>query len=160
MLSSQVTAGADAPFDPDRISAPPLRRLHDYWRAKAGTRPLPARADLDPVEIPWALGHLSLIDVLPDGDFRFRLDAPRNAEFFKLDMTGKTLADYPYPDRAVFMRRSYAAAARGVPQLAQRDFTLEFRRWRYEILLLPLAPAGGRVDILMSMLHIGDEMRV
>lgn len=148
------------PFDPETIRPPRLRRLYDYWLAKAGTRPMPARAEIDPVEIPWAIGHLSLIDVEPGGEYRFRLDAPRNAEFFKRDMTGLTLADYPFPERATFMREGYdAVVASRQPHLAARDFTIDYRHWRYEILLLPLSTDGEKVNMLMSMLEIGREQR-
>lgn len=148
------------PFDPESIRPPRLRRLYDYWLAKAGTRAMPARADIDPVEIPWAIGHLSLIDVEPGGDYRFRLDAPRNAEFFKRDMTGLTLAEYPFPDRAAIMREDYdAVVATGRPHMATRDFSIDYRRWQYEVLLLPLSADGERVNMLMSMLEIGRELR-
>jgi len=149
------------PFDPGDLRAPALRRLHAYWAGKAAGRDMPARADIDPVEIPWALRYLSLIDVEPGGEFRFRLDAVGTAEFFKRDMTGLTLSDYPFPDRARFMRAGYAHVARQrTPLHAVRDFAIEFRRWRYEILLLPLSEPDRPVDIIMSMLQIFDEVRV
>jgi len=153
-------APAGSGFDPGSIHSLRLRRLYDYWLAKADARALLARADIDPVEIRWAIGHLSLIDVDPGGEYRFRLDAPRNAEFFKRDMTGLTLAEYPFPERAGFMRAGYdAAVATRRPQLAARDFTIDYRRWQYEILLLPLSTDGDKVNMLMSMLEIGRELR-
>jgi hypothetical protein len=161
-MSEQIEphAPAGSGFDPGSIHSPRLRRLYDYWLAKAGARALPARADIDPVEIPWAIGHLSLIDVEPGGEYRFRLDAPRNAEFFKRDMTGLTLAEYPFPERAAFMREGYnAAVASRRPYLAARDFTIDYRRWQYEILLLPLSADGERVNMLMSMLEISRDLR-
>src|SRR3546814_12117958 len=37
---------------------PELLRLLDYWRAKRRGRPMPSRKDIDPTEIPWALGRV------------------------------------------------------------------------------------------------------
>ena len=45
-----------------------------YWQSLRRGRKMPARADLDPVEIPTTLPGALLVDVLDDPlDFRFRL---------------------------------------------------------------------------------------
>ena len=45
-----------------------------YWDRKRGGRRMPARANIDPMEIPHLLGHVMLLDVLgPPLDFRYRL---------------------------------------------------------------------------------------
>jgi PAS domain len=45
-----------------------------YWNRKRGTRAMPARADIDPVEIRHILPNIILVDVLCDPlDFRCRL---------------------------------------------------------------------------------------
>ncbi|MCH2395582.1 PAS domain-containing protein [Oceanibaculum sp.] len=52
-----------------------LRQLYDYWEGKRGNRLMPARTDIDPVEIPGLLPNLILIDV-ERGErnrYRFRL---------------------------------------------------------------------------------------
>src|SRR5690606_7328274 len=57
---------ADAPDD--------LRRLVAYWIARAAGRPMPAFADIDPVEIPWALSRVYVVRVVDGGaDFVYRL---------------------------------------------------------------------------------------
>lgn len=51
-----------------------LADLHAYWRRRCGKQPFPARADIDPVDIPALLEYLVLMDVLRDPlDFRYRL---------------------------------------------------------------------------------------
>lgn len=51
-----------------------LRELLEYWRSKRGSRLMPARADIDPIEIPTLLPIIGLVDVLDGGArFRFRL---------------------------------------------------------------------------------------
>ena len=50
------------------------RHVFDYWVAKRGARKMPARADLEPGDIPGHLPDIGLVDVLPDEPyFRYRL---------------------------------------------------------------------------------------
>lgn len=53
---------------------PAHAEIRAYWAGKRERGRLPARRDIDPVEIPHLLRHLLLIDVLgPPLDFRYRL---------------------------------------------------------------------------------------
>ena len=47
----------------ERIQHPDLRTLYDYWNERRRERRWPARADINPVDLKFALGNLSLIDV-------------------------------------------------------------------------------------------------
>jgi hypothetical protein len=40
-----------------------FRRLYDYWHEKRGTRAMPSRADIDPLELKGVLGWVLLLDV-------------------------------------------------------------------------------------------------
>jgi hypothetical protein len=55
------------------LADPILGNALAYWRAKRGSRPMPARRDIDPVEIPKLLPHVQLIEIMPDGRSRYRL---------------------------------------------------------------------------------------
>ena len=56
------------------LVSPVLKRLLDYWNAKRGQRPMPARADILPSEIKELLPAIILFDVIEGGrDFRVRL---------------------------------------------------------------------------------------
>ena len=48
----------EPPFD---IPEPRLRSLYDYWHSKMHGHDLPARADIDPLEMKQWLGNLMLI---------------------------------------------------------------------------------------------------
>jgi hypothetical protein len=48
------------------IAEPLLRRLADYWLSRRAGRLMPSRGDIDPLDIPWALPHLFLIDCIAD----------------------------------------------------------------------------------------------
>jgi hypothetical protein len=59
-------------------SHPKLHRLSAYWSGKCRGGRLPARADIDPVEIPDILPYVVLWDVVDGGrDFRIRLAGTR-----------------------------------------------------------------------------------
>ncbi len=78
--------------------APPFTdvRLQDaytYWRAKAAAagRDLPGRADIDPTEIPRLLPDVMLVDVLPEGRYRYRLIGTENSAAHGVSATGRFL---------------------------------------------------------------------
>lgn len=134
------------------LASPILRRLLGHWRAlPAGVAGLPAPRALDPVEIPWALGAITLVDVEgvpPDCEFRFALDGSWQVERYGFDMTGKTLTEFPEPETRDLIRRSYMEVVRARRPIGRvRDLMLDGRPRRYEALLLPFG-ADGRVTRL------------
>ena len=134
------------------ISSPLLRRLHAHWLAlvPAGGG-LPAPRALDPVDVPWALGAISLVDVAgdpPDCRFVYALDGSWQVERYGFDMTGKPLEAFPKPETRDLIRDSYLEVVRArVPFARRRDLMLDGRHRRYEALLLPFGE-GGRVTRL------------
>ncbi|MBI1245274.1 MAG: PAS domain-containing protein [Alphaproteobacteria bacterium] len=143
-------------FDPATMANTRLRRLYDYWDARRGGRDMPARADIDAVEIGWALGDVSLIDVLPDGDFRWRVDGTNLSAFFGCDMGGRKLSQYPFPEFIEKLRaRLLAPVRRREPVFETSMFEHGDYRWNYDTLMLPLAADGRNVDMLIQMIDIG-----
>jgi len=142
-------------FDPDTIVSPRLKRLHAYWDAKRGDRPMPSRADIDPVDIPWILGNLSLIEVRGDDDFFWRLDGSNLTAFFGCEMTGRSISQYPFPAYIEKMRATLRAAvlANGPSRIVRR-YSSQTQKWNYESLFLPLSADGSRIDMLMQALAI------
>lgn len=140
------------------IESPILRRFFEYYLEKRGDRPFPARADLDPVDFPYALGDITLVDVHHNPlNFSFRLDGSRHVERFGFDLTGRSLDEFPYPE----MRQAIFDSYRDVVEKreARRDFReLESAgRWfRYETLLLPLSSDGTTIDMIVSAISFHD----
>lgn len=61
-------------IDFSHIQDPRLARLADYWQGKRGDRPIPFRADIDPVDFPWLLTNVWLVQYEPAQDrFLYRL---------------------------------------------------------------------------------------
>ena len=77
-----------------------LRRLYEYWSGKRGDRRFPSRADIDPVDMVFALGNVILAEVLPETPprFRIRLHGSALAQFVGYDLTGKMLDEMPVPE--------------------------------------------------------------
>jgi hypothetical protein len=152
MLRTRIdTNGTTTHMMPAKIvfSSKLLRRLHAHWLAlPAAAAGLPSPRALDPVDIAWALGAISLVDVTGDPPacrFHYTLDGSWQVERYGHDMTGKTLEDFPEPETRELIRGSYleVVAAR-TPFARKRDLMLDGRHRRYEALLLPFGD-GGRV---------------
>jgi hypothetical protein len=56
----QPTSDFSLDFQSDK-----LRKLHRYWQGKLAGRAMPARADIEPTEIPALLPHIALVGVEP-----------------------------------------------------------------------------------------------
>ena len=78
---------------PDGLS-PRLVALFDYWRSKTRGRVMPARADIDPVEMKTLLPYIMLFDVEgPPLDFRVRLIGTAITAIARADHTGRRLTE-------------------------------------------------------------------
>ena len=78
------------------VAAPSSERIRDlatYWQAKRGARFAPRRADIDPAEIPAHLPHLFMVDVLPGGEYRYRLVGSELVSRTGRDATGHILSE-------------------------------------------------------------------
>lgn len=124
----------------DRI----LTRLLAYWRAKAPPGRLPARADIDPADIPDLLGHLMMVEGAGES-FRCRLCGTAIAEAYGRELTGKTFAEaFASEGAARAAHHCRLACEQGRPVVAHsayrnaRDTPLVATR-----LLLPLADDGS-----------------
>jgi hypothetical protein len=142
----------------DQLESPTLRRFFEYYLAKAGERPFPARRDLDPVDFSYALGDITLIDVTHDPlKFSFRLDGSRHVERFGFDLTGRSLDDFPFPEMRQAIYESYSDVVQGrVPRRYYRDLESSGRWFRYETLILPLSDDGETINMLISAISFHD----
>ena len=133
------------------IREPRLQRLFAYWCAARRGRPMPARRDLDPLDFPYALGYVMLVDVLREPlRFRVRLHGSEITQRVHYDLTGKLLDDIPDPEyRRYAIKRCRALVAAARPLRLEQDRELDGRIHRYEALWLPLSDDQVRVTMLM-----------
>ncbi len=134
------------------IRSAQLRELYAYWRLKAANRKLPARADIDPCEIPTLLPYLCLIDVVGNpAAFRYRLIGTKVVDLRGNDITGRWVDDDLYPKNLhdVVTMMSSAVETRA-PVVGHNRFWVPGKTWsKVEWLNLPLSTNGERIDMLL-----------
>jgi len=128
-----------------------LSRLLDDWIAARGARALPSRHDLPPEKLRELLGDVTLFDVLGPRSFRYRLVGTRIEYGRDIRLTGTLLDEHP---DQVFAEYAIAVCAEAVatrlPVWRDVDLAGRTRRFRHEVLVLPLSADGEHVDTLMS----------
>lgn len=113
---------------------------------------MPSRADLDPLDIRFAIGDVILVDVLEGTPprFRIRLHGTNLSERTRFDLTGKMLDEMPAPEFRELSTRSFRRVVRTrEPLHAHAERLLDNRMQRYEAVILPLSSDGETVDRLM-----------
>jgi PAS domain len=151
---------ADVPAAGEPASSPiadlRLRQAHEYWRCKAAARAMPCRADIDPTEIPRLLPDVMLVDVLPEGRYRYRLIGTENTQAHGMNATGRYLDEVlPGPeykahvialyDESVAVRRAlYSECLFIAPQQRAPER-------HTKVLFMPLAEDGETVNMVFVM---------
>lgn len=135
-----------------------IRGLAAYWQAKRGDRLAPRRADIDPAEIRAHMPTLMMVDVLADGDYRYRLIGTALTEGRGRAATGQRLtelmADRPTAMRQMKERFDSVVAARA-PVYARGEVYWETRAddlRMFECGYFPLSDDGETVNIILAEL--------
>lgn len=135
------------------IAEPELKALYDYWDGRRGARRMPARADIDPLDIPHLLRHLVLLEtdeVIEN--FRYRLYGTAVAEGFGEERTGKSFADLKHVDNIDEARAGYRSVhADGEPHYFPDRAVSSLQHFTsYSRLLLPLSNDGRLVNMILG----------
>ncbi|MFN3461547.1 MAG: PAS domain-containing protein [Oceanibaculum sp.] len=132
-----------------------LRRLFAYWCAKRKGRPMPARADIDPTEIPWALPQIFLVDYTPESGFCYRLAGTDLSSIYgHSNLKGMTLEDILGPEKAAVVKSRWLPLVEHKQVLCMKGvvYLPTDRTPIGERLMLPLADAAdGPVTGLLGM---------
>lgn len=147
-----------AAWSPDLLadSHASLRQLYAYWDARRGARTMPARSDIDPVDLKALLPVLILIDVVPDARrYTYRLVGTREVEMRGRDPTGKSILEAYYgesaEDTTFYLDRVVQARE---PVLYRGTYQpLTTRTQRDDVLFLPLSKDGEAVNMIMLLSH-------
>jgi hypothetical protein len=137
---------------------PATAQFYRYWAAKRGTRPMPARADIDPVEMrPWLAG-VALIDVqrqpAPGRPYalRYRLIGTRPTQLRGREVTGLSIEEGYFGADLAAALENYRLVIEEKKLVYDWDRTpaeTGFAR-EGETLLLPLSSDGGAtVDMVL-----------
>jgi len=137
----------------DRIASARLRELVTYWNARRAGRTMPARADIDPVDIPHLLRSLRLIDVerAPRLAFRYRVVGTESVRRMRRDITGQHIDESVFGAHAaeVFHAHAYvvteAAAVGGMTRSRWPGTEWTIVEW----VILPLGADHRTADRLL-----------
>lgn len=146
--------------DPSQMIEPRLRTLHDYWSAKRRGRRMPARPDIDPVEVPRLLSNLMLVSVSGDPPrFAFRLVGTEIVARYGAELTGRDLDDLDLGTELGSVRSQYEETVReAAPTYCRHAIETKSGKYlRYERLLLPLSRDGAHVDMLLGGIYVLPE---
>lgn len=135
----------------DLAHHPVFAGLWAYWRSKHRGGLLPARRDLNPVEIPKLLPHLQLVDRTEDGEFRYRLTGTAVVDGFGADPRGKLIRDVLPPPRLEVARRHLSTVwTTGRPIWTRGRYTTSIGAEQVVTrMVLPFADGGGTVCLLL-----------
>jgi hypothetical protein len=78
---------------PPRDAPMLLRRFAGFWKEARGTRLVPDFVDLDPVDMPWALQSVFVVERRPDLSLAYRLVGGQMSDRLGGRLIGKTAED-------------------------------------------------------------------
>ena len=152
----RASAGRDAAPQEDPAglaeASEDVKRFYAYWQARRGTKRFPAREDVDPVDFKFALGRVSLIDVI-DGPrrYRYRLASTSTTKHLGYELTGKYTDEIPEKELRSHLEHLYdETVSTAAPVYAKEKATFDGRLWESEMLMLPLSSDGRRINMIMS----------
>ena len=135
-----------------------LQRLFAYWLQKRGDRLFPAKAEIDPVDFPYILGYVTLVDVeLSPRRYRFRLDGSILVALSGADYTGRYLHELPGEEYIAFIKETYDRVVdSGKPYRYRKNGLFDQQHFSEETIILPLGDTPPRVDMLVVAVIPGD----
>ena len=129
-----------------------------YWNRIRGHRPMPARADVNPVDIPKLLPYVMLIDVVHDPlDFRFRLLGSAHDEIVGGDYRGRLFSMLPHTAKGNPIWAQYARVVdERRPICGEVTYVGQdpFVRHHFEHCLMPLSADGVTVDMIFVVTDV------
>ncbi len=137
------------------VTSPLLLQAHDIWDRNRSTRSMPARAALDPVEMPKLLPHMALVEVsAPDLRMRVRLVGTNIVNIYGADFTGQYLDEIDFGDAGDKILSDYQFAARTKrPLFSDHAFRkLSGTYLNIERALLPLSEDDETVSMLFVVM--------
>ncbi len=128
-----------------------------YWERIRGNRAMPARSDLDPLDIPKLLAHVMLVDVLREPlDFRFRLIGTEVQYIISRNYQGVRFSELPHMTRGNQVWSDYegvvvtrAPATASVSYVGADQYIRAIRHC-----LMPLSTDGEHVNMIFAAVEI------
>jgi hypothetical protein len=136
------------------VQFPRLAALLRYWNQKRRARPMPARRDIDPIEIPSLLPIVVLARV-KGGEVRMRIMGEDAVDIYRRDVRDREVRDFEFGA----FTKSWVGAfdlviASEAPAVAAGLLTLDARACRAETVLMPLSDEAGALSHVFGGLVI------
>ena len=156
-----IASSTSPPFSEADIRDARLKGLYAYWKGKAGARRMPARKDLDPIEMKEWLGNLMLLE-FPTGkfiEFRYRLEGTNIEEFYDARRTGRGVeAMTAESERKSVLPQWEAVFDQACPAYYETDiWSSEGKLARQIKLLLPLSDDGEHVNMILGAIYFRPQ---
>lgn len=144
--------------EPAGFALPPTchpftRAIYEYWRAKCGARPMPARKDIDPLDMPpELLPGLSIVEVVPDERrYVYRLVGTEDVEVRGKDPTGRSVMEGYFGPSLENVLKSYdRVVSSRLPFLDPTRFRAPNGRFvTEETIFMPLSDDGMSVNKIL-----------
>ena len=128
---------------------------------------MPRRADLDPTDIPRLLPHVMLVEVLPDGRYRYRLIGTANSQEHGVNATGRFVDEVlKGSEYRAHVLRLYDECVRERRSIYSESLFLSDPGGVVErhtkVLFMPLSEDGatvGQVFVAQVFLHVDQNTR-
>jgi hypothetical protein len=136
------------------MAHPNTERLTEYWRARAGHRPAPTRADIDPMSFVDILPQTLIVGRREAGDLPFRLVGGLIAQLHRRDLRGVNLLSlFAAGDRAALRLATEQIHRRPEPLTIEGQIRAEGVGGPVglEMVLLPLVGATGEIDRFLGL---------
>lgn len=143
-------------FRPEAIKAHLIRKVYDHWLEKCGDQPMPLCEDIDILDLEFAVGALSLIDVIDPGSaeprFFLRMIGSEIVAQHGPDNTGKYVDELVEATRNILQGSYSAALKNSEPFWIERRTFIDDFIYVYECLILPLRNENGEISRLLTIL--------
>ncbi|WP_193369623.1 PAS domain-containing protein [Pelagibius marinus] len=139
------------------LDEPLLAELYSYWTERSRGRKVPTRADIDPVDIPQLLPHLTLTEMVPAQTargfrIRYRLAGTEIESHFGCPLTNRYLDDLvtgPFVDFAMELHERVRTEKE--PIYTEVLFGSDEAEALYaKRLMLPLSEDGQTVNLMLA----------
>ncbi|MFM9843823.1 MAG: PAS domain-containing protein [Dongiaceae bacterium] len=132
--------------------SPVLKSIVGYWQSKRGDKHMPARKDIDPLELRKLLPNVYLLDVAQPSRYRYRLIGTTISGRLRNDATGRMVDETLFGAAAplIVEMYDYVAATQNPILNRGRSFWTEVDWLNYTSVVLPLSPDDKSVTMMLG----------
>lgn len=131
-----------------------LCHVVNYWCAKRNGRRMPARRDIDPLELRRLLPNIYLLDVAGPSRYRYRLIGTTITGRLRSDATGRFVDESLFGEKTPLIVELYDYVVDNRAPVINRgcSFWSEVDWLSYTSAVLPLSPDGETVTMMLGVM--------